>query len=758
MSKILRIKVLPPAIPLDGSYTHTSTDWEIAKYPDFINPANILLTSLTDTTNMVQYDYIVTDPTLPYYGRVRFNYSNNTSSTWSKILILRPDQTTTLDTSINVVQTPTVTVAISGSNLSITTPALVMYYGSDTHASTSWYIRTPDDKLIYSSINDTVHKTNLTVPISTLQNDKIYLVQAVHNTTSGIKSQVSEILFKNDLVYGNIFIPTKNNKLYNDTDNIVLINTVPNFLSTDLILEDDTGTVIKSNYNQTTTEAILNVGLLEYQRTYTLKARVQLTDNTYSSYKVIFTGQPEYIFDIAKDQYTNYLEKFNNTDSIDTNGQTVQISNESVFGNILIAKQNSSDLFLYKHYRGKLSDIKPALTLDNVNIHKDKQYVNITQLLNGDVLIDYDELREVHDGSPIYNNSMVSDAYLSVIIDGAKTVKYRPVFAYYKYHKTTNTYTFVNKTVRDTELYGTAPTNSLVVIGRNAYYIPTEEVTSLTDHTNVQLSLKKLNLDTMVVSAVTTLPVSGIYTYANLDRLDNDNLFFANGSGLRHDLNANNATGTTEYVHDRVNNDIYHYNITNNTWSLLTTMPASVAVQNYDYQSFLRKDNKIVMFNSVYSGSERGIQNTIVYNPGDNTVVENTNDTPDNLIFRNTISLQNGDFLRISDIAKGAQVVDTYVSDTYAVNQIITNVTSSLLTVLTVNAGEHVTIEDPYRYLTIDVLGTNAADTGTLEWIDGDVVKVFHYNDLLLPSNRTISGTSVFNSITLLPGAVLTSV
>ena len=91
---------------------------------------------------------------------------------------------TTANISIN---TPTVSVTGSPSSVTetptistsafATTPA-----GNDTHLSTNWEVRrTSDNALVYSSYNDTVNKTSITLPSGTLVVNTSYAFRAQHN-------------------------------------------------------------------------------------------------------------------------------------------------------------------------------------------------------------------------------------------------------------------------------------------------------------------------------------------------------------------------------------------------------------------------------------------------------------------------------------------------------------------------------------------------------------------------------------------------
>jgi len=760
---LITINIDTPHVPEDGSYIHHSTDIEISKYPDFYNENNILERSLNDTDNLTSYSYEVPLDT-PVYARFRFNYSNNTKTDWSRIIVLRDNQSRSINND-NIIQTPGVTVTPITSNgtvisYNITTTPFLVYSGQDTHDTTDWIIRDSLNDIVYENLDNDTDKVLLNIPADTFKEDSVYLVEVIHKALTGAMSEIGSILFRNELVGVNDFDVPVINELRQNNRLLIPINVKSNnFVSSDIVVVNN-DTEVYSSKDQTTNNLFIEIGDLDLYKTYEVKVRIKYTNNNYSSYKVIYKGKPLDYTVGHRDQYLGYLDKFNNVENINLNGMVVQVSNQANNGNILLAKQRDNNIYLYERYKGLLSEIKPVITLDNLNNSRDKHYINIIQLNNNnnDVLVDYDSLRVVHKGSIVYEASMDNDPDIIVVDDDEDIVRYRPRFEYYRYNPIDRSYTFVNRVIRDDELLGTSPVNSLAYNGYEVYYIPAMMCSDVNDDAQADLKVRKLDLTDLTITDNSNMPDSSMRSYVNITSLNKDTWFVYNGSG---DLYNNSDPDATDKMNnailaDRVNETMYQYDPTDGSYTSVATMPNTVSINNYSYQSFVRTDNEIIMFNAVDSGPELGNQNTLLYNNVTKEIIELENDTPDELSYRNTIKLNNGDFLRISTRALDPQVIDAYVSNTFKLDQIVNNVSVSLITDLIVPNNEVISIDSPYRYTSITILGSGPSDTGELRWIDDNMMRIFHYNDLLLPNDRTIPSDREFNSITFLPNAELT--
>jgi hypothetical protein len=120
-----------------------------------------------------------------------------------------------LDTSTEVsIATPTITVEGSPSSVpedpTITTSAFAITQGSDTHLSTDWEIlRTSNNEVVYTSLNDTSNLTSIVVPAGNLEENTEYEFRARHRSatffTSDFGSTTANTLATFDELAGAVF-------------------------------------------------------------------------------------------------------------------------------------------------------------------------------------------------------------------------------------------------------------------------------------------------------------------------------------------------------------------------------------------------------------------------------------------------------------------------------------------------------------------------------------------------------------------------
>ena len=86
------------------------------------------------------------------------------------------------------VETPTLTVTGEPSDVpetpTLTTSAFSVNGGTDTHASTSWYVKNGVGTVIWSSVADTANKLSITVPAGILSVSTAYTFEAFHTGTT----------------------------------------------------------------------------------------------------------------------------------------------------------------------------------------------------------------------------------------------------------------------------------------------------------------------------------------------------------------------------------------------------------------------------------------------------------------------------------------------------------------------------------------------------------------------------------------------
>lgn len=772
----MKIKVsIDKPIPSDGgNLTHTATSWQISRVPDFTITSQYIAESLNDTTNLLEYrPGIELADNVSVYARIKYHFSNGSSSNWSKIIPINTSQRG-IKMSGTVIVTPRVSVefkynGINFSNLKISTSDYKLYSGAGDHVATDWILEDIDGKVLWSRLGDNRNLTEITIDSSFIVANGIYIIKAVHHSSVNTES-----------LYGKAILNTNVSK--NSSFNVELVGElvagrdayfklwlyVRNQESTDIIIKDVNGvTVVNGLGLAGNTFNVDTSNLLPYNK-YTILARIRLADNSYSSYIKVgdFIAKASEVLPL--DQAKSYLNRFDFTQEIQTKGATIQSSIELFNNDILTVKHNDNSIYRQKLCNGKLQDLGPILTLDLFKSMMDKPYVNIKPLKNGKILIDYNAIRVVDYYSDYVSDqiraNMDANNLTTYDIDGItivkdpnsdlneQIIKHRPKFLLYEFNPIKHELTLVNELTRDNELYGTAPTNSLVEYDGDIYYIPTMATTGVDNEDLVTVKLKKLNLDTFTVTDVATLP-NPIKGYATLFKLDND-IYLTGGGYEPIEVNYDRSW-------NRDNNNIYKFLTLNSTWANVSTLNSSIPVEMYALAAYTRVDGRVVLFNNVYNGASVGDQRSILIDYDLLSTIYNS-DMVDNLIYRNAIQLRNGDILRISSRTDDPQLVYTYISDTKVLSDLTENDTIDIILDLVVPVGKEITVEDLYRYESITIEGDSDTNTGVLKWVDDDGKEyIFRWNDLIITRPTTIEqdlylgNINEYNTITVLQDSYL---
>lgn len=831
---VLRVSVDAPILPASINLTHHSTSWVFTTYPDFTLQDYVTLTIDNDTVNLTSYDYITDNIDKPLYCKLKFHFDTGAGiidSEWSKIIIVRPDQSDTRDNDI-LLTTPIINnIAVGEENIVFTINDMVTYSGTATHNKTSWSVLGGNSRVIFTSPNDEVNLKSISVPKNIFEDDTAYIIRAKYHTLEDIDSNYGKVIFKTDPVLGNLFnigMTSQfkvNSRMYFD----VKLHSNETHLVDVVIVLLETGEVIDYKYDQNTLTPVIDVTNLDINKIYKIKARVKLGNGDITGYKTIYTGKPKINDLVIYNQFATYDTDYTLVQNLNLKSATVQSSVQLPDGSILISKHMDNNVYRYEMYNGILTEIEVAFELDGVDDMLDMQYVNFVPLPDGKLLVDYNALREIHDGSHLLTEDIVVGEEVVVVYDGTDVVKFRPRFMIYDYNTVTKRFTLIEKVYRDDELIGTSPTNSIAVIGDDVYYIPTyieiqdnvmnyvpelivdEDMVqddtnvygSVTLHesfeleirhvpynyTKVPLTIRKLNLTTFTITNLAPLPYGTIKSFANIIRTRDNRLLVLGGST---DPVVDEVTGVT--LHYRVNNNVYEYNASANTFTNLATIsPSELDISIYCMQSYMRRDGNIVLFNNVDVGAALGDQSTYIYDTTYNKLVKFNNTVTTDIPIRSSILLNNGTVVRITARANDPQhvyhytsyidnslvftdnnaelTINDHVNDT-TISKLISDINDyehdstktttdftdevtevNRVTDLVINPGERILVEDLNKFNSITVLGTSEADTGILELVAGNYVLRFKYNDLIVNDAVNVLETDEFSSVTLLPGS-----
>jgi len=704
--KNISITLTPEQVTIPSGLSHVATSWQIAKYSNFTNKYFMIDERLVDKVNLLNYTNtvdILNDDRVHY--RYMLHYSNGASSNWSKSNISLVEAEAGYVPPV-VIATPTVSATVTYTNniqgeLVIVASPIKFFLGSGTHTNTTYTVL-DDTNNIVLSVTDETNLNMISITSDLLDDDKMYSASVVYTTNNGNISEAGKAIVNSYIVADTYYDIYMQNTLVSGRD--VYFSLVPKttkFRTIDITIEDVvTSEVLFSNLNQATLTPYITIGTLDITKDYNLVTKIKLRDGTYTVNKVVYSGKAlsNQLYYIVPDY--PYLNRFDYRQTINLNGITAQSSRQLFDGTILIAKNSNTEIHKYSLVNGLLVDDGIAITLpteDRIGI----QYINIIQLYNGNIIVNY-----ASNGSNLENQ--------------------KSVFKMYSYNTVTKVFTEINSITKDYEWLATGVSASMYVTpNNNVYYIPANEVD--VNGNVINLSLYKLNTTTFTTTKVNDLPFTAT-KHVSITHLDEDNFLVYGGSTSSTLVNGVN-------IWNRDNNNIYKYNVTTNTFTNLTNFTIDIPTSMYNFQGYLRKDGLVAMFNSVRNGASVGDQRVVLFNPTNNEITIAANDLNDNLLYRSSISLHNGDILRITANVKDEQYVYAYVTNTTALTDLnehigISEVTSALL----VGNGETITVENILEYSSIRITGT-----GKLIWNNGTTVKEFISDNLIITRDTVMT-------------------
>jgi hypothetical protein len=726
--KNIRITVLKPTIPEALNITHTGTSYQISRYPDFTNPENILAESLNDEENLLEFRAeleINEDDTV--YVRTKYHFSNGKENNWSRVTPLDGDQKG-LKLSDAIIATPVVEVSINYNKLSkdeltIVSKPFAMYVGSGSHKSTTWVVKDVDNNIIYKREKDENNLLELKLDKSILKEDKTYIFEVIHHSSTNTDSNIGKRVFTTFNQENKLFKLTRFKEATLDRKlfyRLSLSTTL--FSSLDLVFKSLSGDIIKEVNGIQTMTPFVYMDDLDPYRTYNLFARLNMSNGQSTELVHIetFELKQNYLVDYIPSM--EYIGKYDYVQQMILYGLNQFVGKELYNGSILLPTNFNRTINMFKVINSKLTLFRSVITLPEDEVIG-IPYFNIIPLHNGDIVINYSIENE----------------------DNYRT----SIFRKYTVNPLTNKFVEVGMVARQFEKYSTSVNKSAVVTrDNNIYYIPAREVDA--NDTLVNLSMYKLNTENMTVTKENDLPFDAKYNVSM--EITHDNKIVIFGGSLNVTKDDDNIDHWT-----RENNDVYLYDISSKTFDIVGSFPEEIANTIYSFHTQLRKDNKLVLFNNVHNGESLGVHNSILYDLDTNEFSIEDNDHNDNVAFRSTIVLQNGSILRLSSNELDPQNVYKYVAnDELDIDIIEPTVSTKAVNDLLVPSNTIVTIESPYVYDTISIGGTGMDDTGTLRWQDDDIVREFHYDDLIITRDTLMSQAEYdagnWSNVTVLDG------
>lgn len=703
--KNIRIAVVSPSTPNGSTYVHTGTSWQISKSLDFDTVNNLLVNVTNDTINVTEYRTMldIKDTDIVYI-RTKYHFDDKESD-WSRVVSSKGNQTG-IQFSNTIVATPVLSVdklilSTGEAIITINTTEFKMLAGAGSHKSSSWSLYDTNGNVVFERLHDEDNLTQFIYNTKDLDNNKLYEIRVRHHSSTNADSYCARTLFTLKAIETKLYEITQVGDLVTKRDlYFKLISYTSMFESIDLVIQDINGNAVAEHLNQRTLTPHINPGALILYERYNIYSRVKIGVDTYTPYKLIYSGLAYENYLIIPDPYITYLGKYDYTQMLIMGGMSVQNSREFYQGTILLSKNNDRNIYRYKIKNDVLSEIGKCIVLPTDSL-LGIPYINILPLYSGDVIINY------------YDDSSVTETPHSV-------------FRKYKHNVVSNKFTELDSVHRVDEIYSTAIAASACVLRDNSvWYIPAGE--NNTDGATTNLSLYRLDTDTFNVVKMADLPFNAIKN-VSLCATEDDKIIILNGTYI--DGYVEGEAGVMKWI--RTNDNIYKYDPVLSTFTNIGTM-ATVSSDISLLQAYLRKDGKIVMFNAGSEGSSSGDQQSFLLDVTTGLVTPEGNDTVDNLTYSSSIALRNGDILRFTNNQEDPQVVHRYVSNTMQESELDENTyITDTISDLVVGLNKTVSIYDPYKYTSITILGSSDEDTGTLIWNDRGVLRTFTYEDLIV--------------------------
>ena len=282
---------------------------------------------------------------------------------------------------------------------------------------------------------------------------------------------------------------------------------------------------------------------------------------------------------------------------------------------------NESIYKIDKNYKYEDEYFETSITIDDFKTCMVEQFMdNGIPLIHGDNndlnIFHYDRRNEsltISDlASSFLTNTINSNEIVIKVIDNSRVlvdgtdIDGKLTFKVYDY-----LYGKLVKTIyRDDEISNSYNTNN-VTIGLNSKVYYFAEVNNV-------IVFRCLDIDTGIITTLNNRP-DLVNNNANLVYIGNDRIMSLGGSSAKH--------------------LVYLYDISDDTWYNVNIVPERYRA--LPLTSFLRKDGKVISFNT-----SNDTNNTLVFDPKDNSIEITINSLDDTIDLNSTIRLRDGEFLR----------------------------------------------------------------------------------------------------------------
>lgn len=707
--KKIKMTTTEMVFPPNSGLKHTATSWQISKSIDFDIRENIMVESLNDTVNLLEYKTnIDIDDNTPLYGRHMMHISKNgvpVQVTWSRIC---PFNSNMKGIKINnfMVRTPRIEATVKESALDVVGNNFSMFSGTGDHYSTHWALRSSYGEDVFVRNNDRTNLTTLHLD-NIIESNKAYVVEAKYvNEFNNESFRGKDLIlnFSSDLELFEIDLPEEfiaDRKFYY---RIKLYTS--QHIKHDIEIRDRDGNVVKSKYNVNELVDYFMLDNMKVYNEYHVFGRITFEDGKVTPYKEVYSALllPNTVTPYKP--FVEYLGMLDKGSYYPTGGMVCFTTRETYDGKIFIPAFEGDKLNIYQAFTNKIQKISMVILKDVYNFYYEAHmdHINILQLPNHDIIVDlvsYDTI-------------------------GHKWTK----FYKFAWNPIKLEFTLEGELQRENEKYCTAIANSIGVLNDNTIVYVPGFYTETKNEVRSLLPLIIVNSDTMTIKETIALPFDAKYNVSLVVDKD-DNIFIFGGSEEnKYDKAHNNA----EYW-ERANNNVYKFDIETKEFEEVAELPAEWSTDISVMQAFLRLDGKIAIFNATYSGPGIVSQDTLVFDPSNYTFAIEKTDMDWDIPFRSNVVYRNGNIGRVSYKTLDPQKSYTYISNTKNEDTIVKIEGSDKdVTDLVVDDGKIVNLEDLYPYDTITIKGT-----GLIRWFRPQGIVELTSADLIVTRDKTMT-------------------
>lgn len=720
---MITINPIIPVELLPTDKTINSTAWEVSTQPVFTIENYIVGRLALNTVNTTSATFEIDEAKLLskiLFVRVQFKFTDGSVSSFTDGFEYEiPDFIGFAYSSL--IKIPSADAYLKYENIDETTVAGFLYIKSDAfrdynnmteHAYTYWKLIRDDGNIVFEKTAHFLLNPDdlyeIKIPIELLEDQVSYTINCSYrgknDAVSGelaykFQSFLSSTYFKAIIMSEFISGRVTYFRVEPKTTQYSKIN---------FVLVDSLGNTVLEALGQETVLPKFNIpNNLNSNEVYTLKGYLTLTTGNDTPIETIaeFKIKDSLLYVVDGKVYP---EKVTKSGTIDTGINNTLSSIQLDDGIILIGNNVNRTINKYRFVDGKLVFIGVAITLDeSENIGP--LSLNMIKLYNGNIVINYG-----------YNTKWSRT-------NGN-------VFRLYRYNPADQSFTLLNQLRFDNMGNSTADSTSMIATPQgNVYFIPAYQYE--TGDVKVSLTMYKIDMATFTIDRVIPLPFVAKQYVSLVPTKDINKFIIIGGSeGNRYEVD-----GILTYK--RENQNVYSFDSSN---EIITKLPLELYSEEegykidpyfYSLQGYLRADGKVVLFNATVDGPKEPIQDLFLLNTDDYTIEHISMDIPGADVYKSTIRLSNGGFLRLSTTYNQTNNVIYYPS---IVGETIVAPTDEYVGTLLVQPGQT-------KYLTtvnfgkIIVQGDSPTNTGTLILLLAGKEFIYTYGTLILGKTQTVT-------------------